>query len=1053
MDDGRMTRSPRSSRSGQAPRRKKGKAKLIFPLMLVAAALAALILFSPKEPLSRAIYTTANEEGVVEGGGVGVGPQYAGLRISEIMPSNRTAVPDESGAFPDWVEIWNSGATDVNLAGCGLSDRGDSIRFLFPAITLAADERIIVFCDNTNQSVGGRPLHAKFKLSSVGETVYLYDPNAYAIDSVTYHILGSDTSWALTDSGYEEVSWYSPGYPNTLEGQEAYRNASMALDGAIVINEIVADAKSGLRDEDGEFVDWLELYNTTDRAVSLDNYALSNKENRPLKWRFPDGAVIAPHGYYLVFCSGKDRRDDPTGIPHASFRISAERDTIILADSRGRVMDRVMIDNLPADSSWARQADGSFAVQRLSTPARDNSDLNGADADLRSRNRTGVIITEVMASNDATKVGNDESYVDWVEIYNPGAESVDISGWGLSDTITRPRRWQFPQGTLINAGERKVIYCDGTNLNANNQLHTNFKVKRAGGETICLSDPQGMVLDKLELPLIPTDVSYGRTTGISGFFYYDVPTPQQENVGGFLGYAEAPSFTVAPGLYYQTVQLSISIPQNTTVYYTLDGSLPTQSGGTVYRGEVLSLSFTTVVRARAFSNGSLRASDTITGTYLINAYHSLPIVSMVCDPSILWDEENGLLMTGATADKTGGPKFKNTIYRRLKDAGFRAEGYLEYYELDGTQVLSQGMEFGLAGDFSLDMPQKSFKIRAKSKYGAKTFAAPLFDDRPYTEYKGLVLRNSGNDCMWTRVQDGLQSRMLDAYGATVIHQAWDPVVVYLNGVYWGTMNLRERVDRFFVAQHEGLSFDQADDMVILQHSGSVKYGTKAQRNAYRNMISKIKASDPKNSPDDLQYILDNVDVDNYFEYIALEMFVGNSDIGNIRWYNLNQEGSKWKWIFYDVDYGLYDSTFNSPKSYTKAKGMGQGNFDNTILLKLLEVPEYRDKFLLKLGDIYQTFTTDFMLSILEPMVQQIEPEMQLHWARWGEFNDKMVISDVPTTVDGAYRYWQQRVERLRNVIRKRPRVLWGYIKEAFSLTDTQMIYYFGPQPEFPEGVV
>ena len=79
--------------------------------------------------------------------------------------------------------------------------------------------------------------------------------------------------------------------------------------------------------------------------------------------------------------------------------------------------------------------------------------------------------------------------------------------------------------------------------------------------------------------------------------------------------------------------------------------------------------------------------------------------------------------------------------------------------------------------------------------------------------------------MWTRLQDGFQSRLMDAYGATVIHQAWNPVVVYLNGVYWGHYNMRERVDRFFVAQHEGISLDEADSMVILEASGAAKYGT------------------------------------------------------------------------------------------------------------------------------------------------------------------------------------------------------------------------------------
>ena len=242
-------------------------------------------------------------------------------------------------------------------------------------------------------------------------------------------------------------------------------------------------------------------------------------------------------------------------------------------------------------------------------------------------------------------------------------------------------------------------------------------------------------------------------------------------------------------------------------------------------------------------------------------------------------------------------------------------------------------------------------------------------------------------------------------------------------------------------------------MTILEASGTLKYGTSQGRREYKNMIAKIKDSNPAKNPDDLQYILDNVDVDNYFEYIALEMFVGNSDIGNTRFYKTNQEGSKWRWIWYDADYGLFSSSFNSPKSYTKAKGMGEKLIDNTILLKLLTVPEYKAKFLTKFGDIFQTFTTEYMLSVLQPLIEQITPEMRLHWARWGELNDKFVISEVPTTADGAYRYWEKRIARLQNTLKKRPNLLWGYTKEAFKLSDEEMEQYFGTQPPMPADAV
>ena len=828
----------------------------------------------------------------------------------------------------------------------------------------------------------------------------------------------------------------------------------MVSGGALVISEVMADALTGLRDEDDELSDWVEIYNTTGSPVSLENYALSDNESKPLKWRFPKGASIPAHGYYVVFCSGKDKVEAATGVPHTNFRLSAEKETIILADSRGHVVDRVMIDNLPEDCSFGRNENGGMQVFQTATPGLPNNQQGfyQMDKNLRAINKSGVYISEVMASNDSVATYPGADYTDWIELYNSGSQSVDLSGYGLSDRLTRGRKWQFPKGTLIGPGEYKVVLCDGTSVtDSSGIIHAGIKINRTACETLVLTDPEGRILDKMILPVQRTNISYGRTTGMSGFFYYETPTPMQMNGQGFAGYAEDPSFTLNPGMYFSTTYVEINVPQGTQVYYTTDGSDPTETS-TAYHGERLELNFTTVLRARAFAEDpNLQGSEIITGTYFVNAYHTLPVVSLATNPTNLWDPVNGMLADGNILKEAPGKlPFKNSTYRAVKNSGARFPVHVEMYETDGTMILNQGAQFSLMGDYSLDMPQKSMKFRAKSLYGAKTFAAALFPDREYTEYKSFVLRNSGNDSMWTRLQDGFESRLLDAYGATVIHQAWRPVAVYLNGVYWGHMNLRERVDKYFVAQHEGLGFDQADSFDILQASGSTKYGSNKE---FKAMLKKIKAGDPAKNPEDLQYILDNVDVDNLFEYLALEMFVGNSDIGNTRFYRMRSPDSKWRWIWYDADYGLFMSNFDSPKSYTKQKGMGQQNIDNTIFRKLLSVPEYKDRFLRKLGDVFKFLTTETMLKVLEPLVEEITPEMELHWARWGEENDQMVLSEVPVTVDGAYRYWEKRVERLRNVCRKRPTYLWEMVQNAFELTNAQMEEYLGEKPEMPADAV
>ena len=497
-----MYNAPPQRSAGRRPKQpgrsvRKKKRSVIPALLLCALALAALVILLPKEPLKQAYNTIGTEDGQVTAALPSAA--HEGLRISELMSSNSAAVPDKAGDYPDWVEIWNSSDQPIDMQSVGLSDRSDTIRFLFPAMTLMPDQRVIVFCSDTNSQEPDN-LHAKFKLSSVGETVYLFDPNAYVIDQITAPILNSDEAYALNaEGGYEVTTLYTPGYPNTPEGSNAYLHAITVTEGALIINEIMADARSGLLDEDGELVDWVELYNTTGQPISLDHYAFSNNPAKPLKWHFPEGAVVPAGGYYLVFCSGKDRNYGPTSIAHTNFKVSAERDTLVLSDSRGRVVDRVTIDNLAVDHTWGRNSQNEWQDFSLGTPGYGNNAQGSAKAEqlMRSLNPTGVIISEIMASNRTTVLGEEIDTVDWVELYNTSNETVYLENYGLSDNIDRARKWQFPAGTAIAPGQYMMVYLSGdVSQSASGQLHTSFKLYRKGGETVCFSDPTGLVLDK-----------------------------------------------------------------------------------------------------------------------------------------------------------------------------------------------------------------------------------------------------------------------------------------------------------------------------------------------------------------------------------------------------------------------------------------------------------------------------------------------------------------------------------------------------------------------------
>ncbi|HSK67877.1 MAG TPA: CotH kinase family protein, partial [Candidatus Limnocylindria bacterium] len=900
------------------------------------------------------------------------------------------------------------------------------------------------------------PFHAKFKISSITASVYLFDTTGYVLHKVeNTPTLNANEAYALAEGGsFVQTDMYSPGFPNTQDGHAQYMAGYVMETGILVINEVCPAPRSGLRDEDGELSDWIELRNNGDTVIDLSRYALSDNEDRPAKWVFPEGAFIAPGGYFLVFASGKER-DNPGGIPHATFSVAAEGEVLTLSTRQGQLLDRIALGPVPADFSYGRSEGGTgWRTFSVPTPGAPNNAAGARMADkfMRSLNEYGVYISEVISSNDTVQAAQGKPISDWVELYNASSEVRDISLWGLSDSVTWPRQWQFPQGTRIWPGEYKVVLLNksaqaGTDASA---LAANFALARAGGEVMTLSDAYGRVLDRVVTPEIPPDVSYGRGAGMDGFFYFDTPTPGRENGIGFQGFAAQPTFSHQGGLYPSDITVSIEVPEGTEVRYTLDGSIPTIGNGTPYT-EPLPIRDTTVLRARAFTGG-LQPSSPVTATYVLKTYFSLPVVSLTTDPKELWDPATGMLALGEGVDIL---QYKSIPFRRPEPT-YRVHGkeqrpgYAEMFDsATGKTVFSQGVTFGLIGQYSLDMPQKSFKVTARAKYGSKYFEAPLFEDRPFDLYKSFVLRVSGNDAVWTRMADGVQSRLVDQLDTTVIHQAWKPVIVYLNGKYWGHYNLRERVSRHFVAQHENIPMEQADAMTILEANGRSYWGSNAE---YNELIKKAKTLSPGRSPADLQYLTDRIDVDNYFDYMILEAFFANTDTGNIRYYKL--PGGKWKWILFDLDYGLFNSGANGIRNVLNPKGTGVNNaIDNTLIRKLLENDQMKDKFLRRFGEIFRQLTTDVMLRQIEECYAILQPEMMMHFERWASFNLKSISSDQPQTMDGSMRYWNERVDRMRNVVKKRPALCWDQVKEWFSLSDTQMRAYFGPRPAIPPDAI
>ena len=127
--------------------------------------------------------------------------------------------------------------------------------------------------------------------------------------------------------------------------------------------------------------------------------------------------------------------------------------------------------------------------------------------------RAAVWINEFVADNEGSHLSAAGVAADWIELYNDGASAVDLSGWGLTDSASRPYEWRFPDGTSIAPDGYLVVFADGTDVPlVNGELHASFSLSK-GGEYLGLFMPGNAVAVDAYAPLFPPqykDTSYGR---------------------------------------------------------------------------------------------------------------------------------------------------------------------------------------------------------------------------------------------------------------------------------------------------------------------------------------------------------------------------------------------------------------------------------------------------------------------------------------------------------------------------------------------------------------
>ena len=493
--------------------------------------------------------------------------------------------------------------------------------------------------------------------------------------------------------------------------------------------------------------------------------------------------------------------------------------------------------------------------------------------------------------------------------------------------------------------------------------------------------------------------------------YFADATPNKKNAARtFSRRTDAPVLLTAGGFYQKGVTVRAQAPEGAVLRYTLDGETPTAKSRT-FPEEGLTLDKTAPLRVCAFKEDEVPSAP-VSATYLIDDEQLTPVVCLTADDKYLFNSKTGALVKG-----TGSiPNY---------DKEWEYPVNIEYYGMDGAMQINQMGTFTAAGHSARQNTQKSIALYARSAFGPERFAFNPFPHRDYTDYKSLLLRSTNSDAFFCRLRDVVYSSL--AEGENLLYQDALCIQVYINGRYWGHYNLREKINKYMIAQYEGVTDEEDIDTIdVISRTGTPRFTSNGSGEDWVALADFCKTHD-LNDTENLQYVLDRLDVDSLFTHAAYEIILGNTDFTNVRLYRV--PGGKWKYLLFDVE-ASFKSLDKTPLEYyiKPVKGKIQG-FRHEPLNALLAVPEMKAKFLTRVAELLGTrFTWPDVRAKFEYWEDALRPILPRHIARWKNL-----------TMDK----WTANVNAARNYARLRPTKIPELLKTAMDLSTAEVEQYFG----------
>lgn len=710
------------------------------------------------------------------------------------------------------------------------------------------------------------------------------------------------------------------------------------------------------------------------------------------------------------------------------------------------------------------------------------------------------LINEVCSKNFATVHAADYGYYDYVELYNSADTDYVMEGLYLSDDKDEPYLYDMSQ-ILVPAHGYAVIWMingddlnnvdldaflmedddanetDETTLDAYPQYICPFALS-IKGEYLYISNKSGRILDSVTIPELTHDVAYGRTVDGAGVFEIMDPTPGESNNNAqrmALEKTDEPALSVASGFYDDPFELEILHTVTSTVYYTLDGSIPTEDSSlytepititdpsdqpNVYsaRDDIDVDNYVpeepvdkaVVIRAIAVDQLTGAASNVVSGTYFVgyedrDAYSNIAVVSLITDPENLFDYDTGIYVKGATYDAykdkggfqevpssevpsyfedSSGDRYLRYTYTNSENRGreWEREVTVEYYDSNHNLRLIQDAGMRVAGESTRHRLHKSLNLYARDIYGDSEWQYSFWG---YDGTQKVRLRAcSREDINWreTFVQSLAQERNIGI-------QRSIPCAVFMDGEYWGMYQLTEQYDEAYFQNHYGV---EEDDLVVWKND-SMRYGNDDDMDDY-NDLQEIVTSENMASEDLYQYVAAKVDISSLIDYYATLIYLSNIDISATHnqqfWRSSgNDADHRWRYLLYDLDQTCYDATLNTIAIYKDRNDLYWPGY-------LCANPAFKQQYV----------TTMMDLANVEYSYQRVRARL----AAKATLLQEQAIESKHRYVSADYNVddYAVDVEEMDAFFRQRRKYIEQYLKEDLGLSDIVQLNIVSSNPNY-----